>query len=95
MSERTPEAASILEVILLGWAAWSFAAIVAKSIDPTLGYIALFPLIFPLSLLNLPDEHFYGLLGMFSSFGISLAFIAGGIMYSLRKRRNKLLSAEK
>ena len=95
MSDKTPEAASILEIMLLGWAAWSFIALVMENIDPTLGYIVLFPIIFPLSLLDLPEEHFYGLIGMFSSFGISLAFIAGGIMNSLRKRRNKkILSSE-
>lgn len=91
MSDGKPETASILEIVLLGWAAWSFAALVAKSIDPALGYIVLFPLIFPLSLLDISDDLFYSLIGMFSSFGVSLAFIAGGIMYSLRQRRNSAL----
>ncbi|MFZ2719418.1 MAG: hypothetical protein WAZ27_00955 [Minisyncoccia bacterium] len=80
------EKASLLEKILLGWAAWSFLAIVGNAIVEGGGGIVLYPIVFIASLFGDAQA---SIVGGFMSFGVSLGLIAGGIMHSMRTRRNK------
>ncbi len=83
---NTGQKASMLEKILLVWVLWSFLAILANAAAPGGGGLVLYPIVVIGS--------FFGdaqatIVGAFQSFGISLGFIAWGLMYSTRARKNK------
>ena len=66
--------------------AWSFLAILANAAAPGAGGgIILYPIVLISSLFGYAQAT---IVGAFMSFGVSLGFIAWGLMYSVRARKN-------